>query len=142
MVCAATFGQDKTEVLPEAPARKVLQKVCSSCHEIESVIVPRRTRAGWQQSVDDMIARGADGSNADVAAIVEYLVTYFGTVNVNTASTAELEKALGLSNREAQAIVAYRERQGKIKNFDDLKKVPDLSAEKLQAKRGLIAFSQ
>ena len=141
-ICAAAFGQDQPGPLPDVPARKLLQKACSSCHEIEAVIVPRRTRIGWQQSVDDMIARGAEGSDADMAAIVEYLVTYFGKVNVNTAPVAEMEKVLGLSSAEAQAIAAYRQEHGKIKDFEELKKVPDVSAEKLQSKRGLIAFSQ
>ena len=136
------FSQESSGPLPDAPGKKVLLKACGSCHEIESVIVPRRTRVGWQQSVDDMVSRGAEGSDEEMAAIVEYLTKYFGKVNVNTAAVAELEKVLGLTGAEAQAIAAYRQQNGKIKDFEELKKVPDVSAEKLQSKRGLIAFSQ
>ena len=39
------------------------------------------------------------------------------------------------------ARLAYRQRNSVIKDFEELKKVPGVSAEKLQAKRGLIAFS-
>ena len=74
-------------------------------------------------------------------AVVAYLTTYFGKVNVNTATVQDLEKVLELSGKEAQAIVAYREQNRKIKDFEELKRVPGVSAEKLQAKRGLIAFS-
>jgi competence protein ComEA len=142
LLCAPAFGQVQPGPLPEAPAKLLLEKTCASCHEIEAVIGSRRTRAGWQQTMDDMLARGAQGSDQDLAAIVEYLVTYFGKVNVNTASAAEVERLLGLSAGEAQAIAAYRQRNGKIKDFEELKKVPDVSVEKLQAKKALIAFSQ
>jgi competence ComEA-like helix-hairpin-helix protein len=75
-----------------------------------------------------------------MAAVVAYLTRYFGKVNVNTATVQELEKTLELSGKEAQAIAAYRERNS-IKDFEELKKIPGVSAEKLQAKRSLIAFS-
>jgi competence protein ComEA len=142
VLCGPAAGQEKVGPLPEAPALRLVQKTCASCHEIEAVIASRRTRVGWQQTVDDMVARGAEGSDEELAKITEYLVTYFGKVNVNTASAAEVERILGLSTAEAQAIAAYRERNGKFKDLEDLKKVPDVSAEKLQAKKGLIAFSQ
>jgi competence protein ComEA len=134
-------SQEKQGPLPEAPGRDVVQKICAACHEIETVIASRRTKIGWQQTVEDMIARGAEGSDEEMAAVADYLATYFGKVNVNTAPAEELEKSLGLAAKEAQAITAYRERNGKIKDFEELKKVPGVSAEKLQPKRGLIAFS-
>jgi len=137
----AFAAQEQAGPLPEAPGKEVVLKVCANCHEIETVIGNRRTKLGWQQSVDDMIARGAEGSNDDMEAVVAFLTTYFGKVNVNTATVQDLEKTLELSEKEAQAIVSYRERNTKLKDFEELKKVPGVSAEKLQAKRGLIAFS-
>ena len=128
--------------LPEGPGKETVVKACAGCHEIEAVISGRRTKMGWQLNVDDMVSRGAEGSEEEMAAVVEYLTSNFGKVNVNTASAGELEKTLSLSTKEAQAIYAYREKNGKIKDFEELKKVPGVNAEQLQAKRGLIAFSQ
>lgn len=105
------------------------------------MIGSRRTKLGWRQNVDDMISRGAEGSEEDMDAVVAYLTAYFGKVNVNTATVQDLVKVLELSGKEAQAIVSYREKNTKIKDFEELKNVPGVSAEKLQAKRGLIAFS-
>jgi competence protein ComEA len=116
-------------------------KTCTPCHEIDSVIASRRTKIDWQQSVDDMIGRGAEGSADEMNAVIEYLVRYFGKVNVNTASAEEMARTVGLPAKEAQAIAAYRERNGKIKDFEELKQVPGVRAEEIQAKRGLIAFS-
>ena len=45
------------------------------------------------------------------------------------------------TDKEAQAIMKYREQNGSLKNFEQLTKVPGLDVEKLQAKRSRIAFS-
>ena len=134
-------GQGKQSLFPDGPGKAVVKKLCGTCHEVETVVASRRTRIGWERSVDDMIARGAKGSDEEMDAVVEYLATYFGKINVNTAAVEELEKSLGLSKAEAQAIATYRERNGKIKNFEELTKVPAVDAEKLHAKRNLIAFT-
>jgi competence protein ComEA len=140
MSARAVDAQEVQGPLPEAPGKAMVLKACASCHEIETVIGSRRTKLGWQQSVDDMISRGAEGSKEEMEAVVTYLTAHFGKVNVNTATVQELEKVMEVSEKEAQAIVSYRERNTKIKDFEELKKVPGVSSEKLQAKRGLIAF--
>jgi competence ComEA-like helix-hairpin-helix protein len=134
-------GQEKESTLPDGPGKESLVKVCSNCHEVETVTATRRTRIGWQQMTEDMIGRGADGSEEEMAAVVSYLTTFFGKVNINTASAQQLEKTLDFPAKEAQAIVAYREKNGKISDFEELRKVPGVSADKLQSKRPLIAFA-
>lgn len=131
-------GQD----LAEGKDKATLQKVCTGCHELDEVFASRRTEIGWKQSVADMVSRGAEGSDDEMAAVVAYLTKYFGKINVNTGSQQQLQEVLELAEKEAQAIIAYRDHNGKIKDFDQLKSVPGLSAEKLQQKRSLIAFTQ
>jgi len=43
------------------------------CHPFEYVIAVRRTRAQWEATVENMIGRGARGTNAELAAVVDYL---------------------------------------------------------------------
>lgn len=88
-----------------------------------------------------MISRGAEGSDEDMEAVVDYLTKFFGKVNVNTASASDLQASLGLPDTEAQAIIAYSAQNGNFKDFEQLKKVPGVIAERLQAKRAQIAFS-
>ena len=128
--------------LPDGPGKETTRKICSNCHEIETVTAARRTKIGWQQMVEDMAGRGAEGSDEELAAIVTYLTTFYGKINVNTASADDLRKALGLSEKEAQAIVSWREKNGKYSSFDQLQKTPGVDPEKLRDKRGLVAFSQ
>ena len=61
-------------------------------------------------------------------------------IQINKASATELGNGLELSSKEAEAIVKYREENGKIKDLEDLKKVPGLDAKKLEAKKEKLAF--
>ena len=58
------------------------------------------------------------------------LITFFtfsgmamAAVNLNTASKAELEAVNGVGPKTAEAIIAYREKNGPFKTVDDLKNV-------------------
>lgn len=136
---AASAGQSD---LPEGKGKATLQRICVGCHELDAVTASRYTQMGWKQTVDDMVSRGAEGSPDDINDIVAYLTKYFGKLNVNTASQAQLQDFLGLPEKDAQAILAYRAQNGNIKNLDQLKSIPGVNAQKLQEKSALIAFSQ
>jgi competence protein ComEA len=141
LALSAALAQETPGQLPDGKGKEAVERICTGCHEIGTVTGSRRTRIGWQRNVDDMIARGAEGSDEDMETVVDYLTAFFGKINVNTAASKELASFLGLSETEAQAIVSYRERNGKYKDFEQLRNTPGVSAEKLQAKRAQIAFS-
>ncbi|HEY1497734.1 MAG TPA: c-type cytochrome [Candidatus Solibacter sp.] len=65
---------------PPAGAREAFQKVCSGCHALETVTSQRRTRAQWQESINSMIAKGAKGTEAEFALILDYLTVQNGPV--------------------------------------------------------------
>jgi competence ComEA-like helix-hairpin-helix protein len=134
-------GRQEKAAQPEAKAQALVQRMCVSCHELDTVTAERRTQIGWQQNVEDMVSRGAQGSDQEMAELVAYLTKYYGKINVNTATVEQLRAFLELTEKEAQAIASYRDRNGKFKNIDQLKAVPNVNAGKLQEKRDLIAFS-
>lgn len=61
-----------------AGAREAFQKVCGSCHAIETVTAQRRTRAQWQESINSMVARGAKGTEEELTLVLDYLSAQFG----------------------------------------------------------------
>jgi competence protein ComEA len=136
---SAAPGQDP---LPAGNGKQAVEKVCSGCHEVDTVIQARHTKIGWQDMVQDMVSRGATGSDEELAAVVQYLTHFFGKINVNTATAKELGDFLGLSSQETQAIVDYRAKNGNFKDLEQLKKVPGVNAEQVQSKKELIAFNQ
>ena len=44
-------------------------------------------------------------------------------VNINTATVSELTTVSGIGESRAQAIIAYREKNGSFQSIDDIKKV-------------------
>ena len=127
--------------LPSGPGRDTLVRVCSDCHGLETIQGQRRTRREWQDVIEDMMSRGADVSDEDAKAIVDYLLTALGRVNVNRAAQADIGAVLELTPAEATAIVDYRTREGEFKTIDDLKKVPGLNVAKVEGEKDRIAFS-
>ena len=136
-VSSAANAQD----LPAGPGKDAVEKVCTTCHGLEAIVTLQGNKDIWQSVVDDMKGRGADGSNEDFTAIVNYLGKYFGpNVNVNTATAKAMADDLGITSAEADAIVKYRTDKGNYKEFADLKKVPGLDAGKLEPIQKRIKF--
>jgi competence protein ComEA len=129
------FFASLTQDLPDGPGKEVLQKLCQDCHELDVVIQDNRTKEAWKKTIAKMVDRGAEGTDEQFEAIVNYLAKNFGRINVNTAPAAEIASYLGFSAKEAGAIVQYREKNGAFKDWKDLKKVEGLDAAKVEAKK-------
>jgi len=56
----------------------------------------------------------------------------------NTAK--ELETELSFTAKEAEEVVRYREKNGNFSRWEDLQKVPDLDAKKVEAVKDRLAF--
>src|ERR1035438_5135165 len=69
--------------LPAGAGKQTVEKVCTGCHEIDTVITARHTVLDWQEMAQDMPSRGPGASDEDLAAIVGYLTRFFGKINVN-----------------------------------------------------------
>jgi len=131
--------------LPDGPGKEQLVKICGQCHEPQRAASIRLTRDGWEATIGDMIARGAKGSDEDFQAILDYLSkNYLGEaarpLNVNTATSIELESVLLLLRKEAAAVIAYREKNGLFKSVDDLKKVPGIDPQKIETQKDRLYF--
>lgn len=126
--------------LPDGPGRKTVEKLCSKCHGLALLFAPRRTKAAWQKSVDQMASLGVEGTEEEFAAIVDYLTRHFGKTNVNRAPAKELQEVLQISPEEANALVRHREANGDFISFETLKKVSGVDARKLAERRDRILF--
>jgi competence protein ComEA len=131
--------------LPDGPGKEETQKICAQCHELDKSFSVNQDRAGWQRTVDKMVALGAKGTEQEFNAIVDYLVKNFPAdevpkINVNKAEAIEFESGLSLRRSQAAAIIKYREKHGKFKSIADLKKVPGVDAAKIEAKKDRLIF--
>ena len=91
-----------------------------------------------------MIAAGAEGTEEQFTTGLAYVSKNFAPaaarINVNQAPATELATGLGLSEKEAAAIVKYRADKGAFKSLEDLKKVADLDYKKIEAQKDRIVF--
>lgn len=135
---AAALPQGK---LPDGPGRDTTQRVCGQCHGAEVVLGQGHTREEWGEKVSEMVTFGATGTDEEFNVVVDYLSKNFPPkVNVNKASSKDLQTGLDFSAKEAEALIQYRERNGNYKSLDDLKKVPGLDSKKLDAIKERLSF--
>jgi competence protein ComEA len=131
------------QTLPDGPGKAELLKVCGTCHQAERSAAVRLTREGWEGVISDMISRGAKATDAEFAAILDYLTKNFlgdapRPLNINKANNVELESVAGLTRKEAAALLKWREQAGACKSLDDLKKVPGLDYKKIEARKDFL----
>jgi mono/diheme cytochrome c family protein len=59
-------------------AAALLQTRCSTCHSVNEATRERLGASQWEQMVTDMVRRGAQLSDVEKAALVEYLAANYG----------------------------------------------------------------
>jgi putative heme-binding domain-containing protein len=67
------------QTLPDGKGKVEFVHNCTACHRADLVVRVKKTPDDWRKSVDDMAARGTDGSKEDLDNVVLYLDTYFAT---------------------------------------------------------------
>jgi competence ComEA-like helix-hairpin-helix protein len=141
VLVAGLSAQAGKVVFPEAEGRSAVIELCGGCHDASATVEKRKTQKDWKTSVADMRAKGATPTDDEAKVIATYMTRYFGLVNVNKAGAEEIQAVLGVSGKEAQAIVGYRESHGAFATLDDLKKVDGVDADKLEREKASIVFS-
>jgi competence protein ComEA len=128
--------------LPEGKGKGEFARICGQCHSVDIIITKTNTADGWAAVVDDMVSRGADGTDDELSLVIQYLAAHFGPkVKVNKASAEEISTTLDLPSADAEAIVHYRNTVGAFKAWSDLAKVPHIDIKKLEQKKDRIDFS-
>jgi mono/diheme cytochrome c family protein len=84
-ISSAAFGQ----ALPDGKGKAEFIHNCTACHRADMVTRVKKTPEDWRKSVDEMAARGTDGSKEDLDNVVLYLVTYFGADKSGSAAATQ-----------------------------------------------------
>jgi cytochrome c5 len=70
---AKPAGDTAAADLPDGPGKDRLIAVCATCHDPRIVMGQKHDQGEWSELIDQMIARGAQVSDADHEAIATYL---------------------------------------------------------------------
>ncbi|MEO6816983.1 MAG: c-type cytochrome, partial [Edaphobacter sp.] len=96
----AAFGQN----LPDGKGKAEFIQNCTACHRADMVTGAKKTKAEWRKSVDDMAARGADGTKQDLDNAYLYLSTNFALDKsaTTTAASSTAVPAAPLNSSEVE----------------------------------------
>jgi len=140
--CSSVFAADE---MPEGAGKAVIATHCSGCHPGAALSRYQKTREDWDTIVTRMGQRTA-ASREELNTLADYLAANFPKVddptkvNVNKAGAKEIVERLGLGDKEAEAIVAYRERHGIFHTWGDLLVIYGVDGSKIEAVQDKLSF--
>ena len=118
---APVWAQDD---LPEAPGKPVTARICTGCHGAEMFAGYHKSADDWDRTITTMTEKGLSISDADYTAVLDYLSKNLGPlppkVNINKAAAADLARVLGITTAQAEAIVAYRTKNGRYRREESV----------------------
>jgi len=68
-----SLGVSAAVKLPDGPGKAETTRLCSKCHSLDQAVSLRQNQAGWKETLSKMVQLGAEGSDAEFAAIAAYL---------------------------------------------------------------------
>ena len=133
------------QTLPDGPGRAATIRVCGKCHSPERAASLHQRRSAWEDTIVKMVKLGAQGSDEELEAILNYLSSHFATelpgpIDINKSRAVDLEAGLLLRRSQAVAIIDYRDKNGSFKSLDDLRNVPGVDFQAIETKKSRIVF--
>jgi alcohol dehydrogenase (cytochrome c) len=103
----ALLGQD---TFPNGPGQAVATRMCSQCHGLNVITPLRMDHDRWAAKVNDMVSRGAQGSDADIATVIQYLSSHYpkgaGPASQTASVAAAPSPSSNSSDVPAQSMVS------------------------------------
>ena len=128
-----------TAQLPEGAGRAETVKVCGTCHPAERGASVRLTRDGWEDVITKMVRSRREGYRRGARGRPRVpLDTLQGQgavpLNLNRATSVELESIAGFLRKESAAWMAWRAKHP-CTALDDLRAVPGVDFKKIDTRR-------
>ena len=141
---AGARSQEHAE-FPAGEGRDTVLRVCSKCHSPNVILANGQDQVGWENTIANMIDHGAEGSDEEFGDIAGYLTVHFPPspirkIFVNMATAEQIAAMLEISLDDAKVILAYRNQIKGFRCLEDMKKVPNVDAAKIDAKKDRLVF--
>ena len=88
LVAGSAHAAGPNDILPEAPAKTLVVRACTACHQAPQIVAKRRTAEDWDLTLGKMVDRGARLTDAEQDQVYDYLVKYFGPAAAKPALKA------------------------------------------------------
>jgi putative heme-binding domain-containing protein len=93
IACLTAVLSANAQSLTAGSGKSDFQRICSGCHSVDRATSQRMTRTEWAVVVSEMVARGAQGSSAELDNVVSYLSANFGKSNAPASYVAPVSPA-------------------------------------------------
>jgi len=133
-------NQKESAKAAEDPDTGLFMRLCNDCHDTNQIVSRRRTRTEWEDVITKMVEQGLSGSAKDLETVFAYLNRNYGKVFINRAPADELVAVLTITQKDADALVAYRKTAGPFADFEAIRKVPGIDLKKLEDRKDAIAY--
>jgi DNA uptake protein ComE-like DNA-binding protein len=126
---------------PDPADAKAVAAVCTACHSSAQFLTAARPYLRWEQTMQDMLDRGAVASDDQLDHVLSYLVKNITIVNINSSPPDQLGMTLQIPSAVADDIVAKRTARP-FTTVEELKAVKGVNVDVIQklAAKKLIAF--
>jgi hypothetical protein len=74
--------------LPDGAGKPIVQRMCVGCHSLKTVTSNHATKEQWSATVQQMVSRGADGTDEEIETVVDYLAKNFPPVEKDKTGAA------------------------------------------------------
>ena len=88
-IALPVLGYAQSPVLPEGKGKAEFKRICGDCHDIAIVTKLRLNADRWTGLVDDMVSRGAQGTQDEFDRISKYLAANFAPKAARPAAARE-----------------------------------------------------
>src|SRR5215469_13791657 len=78
IACLAFAASAQAQPLAKGKGRADFQRLCGTCHSLARATSQRLTREEWMRVINDMVARGAQGTQDELDNVTSYLTANFG----------------------------------------------------------------
>ena len=78
--------------LPDGPGKPVVAKICAGSHAVSVAVSKRAAREEWERTVDQMLSRGASGTDEEIDLVIDYLTANFGPAKESAKKQDDLSQ--------------------------------------------------
>lgn len=117
LLCGLCISNEAlAQTLPDGKGKAEFIHNCTACHRADMVTRVKKTPEEWRKSVDEMAARGTDGSKEDLDKVVLYLVKNYGTDKSGSAAATQSTQPSSTSGGPAVPNFSEIERMKRVTN--------------------------
>lgn len=84
----ATEPDPDAAKMPDGVGKQEVTTLCTGCHSLARIVSRHLTRAQWQDTLSSMQDNGLSATEAQLAAVLEYLTKNYGPAKPGTAPPA------------------------------------------------------